>query len=152
VGLLDGDAGPPPSKVPRYVIIGVAVVLAISIALYLFLRFHTEKATARLFLNELVAGDYQAAYRTWKPGSSYSYQDFMRDWGPGGEYGPVKSYDLRSARSPASASGVIITVDVSSVSPFPSEAAGSSVKEIRLWVERSDQSISYAPEEIRVVR
>jgi hypothetical protein len=148
---MDGDAGPPPSKLPRYVIIGAAVLLAVTIPLYLFLRFHTEKVTARLFLNELVAGDYQAAYRTWKPGSSYSFQDFMRDWGPSGEYGPVKSYDLRSVRSPGGASGVIITVDVSSIAPFPSDAE-SNVKELRLWVERSDQSISYAPEEIRIVR
>jgi hypothetical protein len=148
---MDGDAGPPPSKLPRYVIIGAAVLLAVTIPLYLFLRFHTEKVTACLFLSELVAGDYQAAYRTWKPGSSYSFQDFMRDWGPSGEYGPVKSYDLLSARSPGGASGVIITVDVSSISPFPSDAA-SNVKELRLWVERSDQSISYAPEEIHIVR
>ena len=151
MGLMDGDPGPPPSKIPRYAISAVVVVLAISIPLYLLLRFHTEKATARLFLNELVAGDFQGAYRTWQPGSSYSYQDFLRDWGPTGEYGPVKSYDLRSARSPGGASGVIITVDVSSVSPFPDGNPGNSVKEIRLWVEHSDQSISYAPEDIRIV-
>ena len=151
MGLMDGDAGPPPSKAPRYIITGVAVLLAVTIPLYLLLRFHTEKATAHQFLDELVAGDYQGAYRTWKPGSSYSFQDFMRDWGPSGEYGPVKSYDLESARSPGGASGVIITVGVSSVAPYPSDSA-SNIKEIRLWVERSDQSISYAPQEIHIVR
>jgi len=149
---MDGDAGPPPSKAPRYIILGVIIILAVTIPLYLVLRYHAEKATATQFLNELVAGDFQGAYRTWKPGSSYSYQDFLRDWGPTGEYGPVKSYDLQSARSPAGASGVIITIAVSAISPFPGAGAGSSVKEIRLWVEHSDQSISYAPEAIRVVR
>ncbi len=151
---MDGDAGPEPSKLPRYVIIAAAVLLAVSIPLYLLLRFHTEKATARLFLSELVSGEYQAAYRTWKPASSYSFQDFMRDWGPSGEYGPVKSYDLVSSRSPGGASGVIITIAVSAYSPFPagSDPKRRDTKEIRLWVERSDQSISYAPEEIHIVR
>ncbi|HVN07429.1 MAG TPA: hypothetical protein VMV61_00530 [Patescibacteria group bacterium] len=152
MGLMDGDPGPAPSKVPRNIFIGVIVLMAVTIPLYLLLRFHTEKATANLFLNELVAGDYQGAYRTWKPGSGYSYDDFMRDWGPTGEYGPVKSYDLRSARSPAGASGVVITVDVSTASPFPGNRGASNVKEVRLWVEHSDQSISYAPEEIHIVR
>lgn len=151
---MDGDAGPPPSKVPRYVLLGAIILVVVTVPLYVLLRFHTEKATARLFLSELVAGDYQAAYRTWKPASSYSFQDFMRDWGPSGEYGPVKSYELRSARSPGGASGVIITVAVSALTPFPGDGDrdGRNTKEIRLWVERSDQSISYAPEEIRIVR
>ena len=151
MGLMDGDAGPPPSRVPLYLILGVVIVLAIALPSYFLLRYHAEKATAGRFLDELVAGDYQGAYRTWKPGSSYSYQDFMQDWGPTGEYGPVKSYDLRSARSSAGASGVIITVGVSTTAPFPGGSAGSGVKEVRLWVEHSDQSISYAPENIRIV-
>jgi len=154
VGLLDGDAGPIPSKLPRNFLLGAAAILLISLFLSLLLRFHTEKATARLFLSQVAAGDFQGAYRTWKPASSYSYDDFLRDWGPNGEYGPVKSYDLISARSPSNASGVVLTVAVSSVSPFPSagDANSHNTKEIRLWVERRDQSISYAPEEIRISR
>jgi len=154
LGLLDGNAGPPPSKIPRNVILGAAILFAVAIPLYVLLRFHAERATVRLFLSQVAAGDYQSAYRIWKPASSYSFQDFLRDWGPTGEYGPVKSYDLRSARSPAGASGVIVTVAVSAVSPFPAEGDAKSrdVKEIRLWVERSDQSISYAPLEIRISR
>jgi len=154
VGIIDGDAGPIPSKLPRNLLIGVIVILAVSLPLYLVLRFHTEKATARLFLSQVAAGDYQSAYRTWKPAASYSFQDFLRDWGPNGEYGPVKSYDLLSARSPTNASGVIVTVAVSAVSPFPSPGDPNSrnTKEVRLWVEHRDQSISYAPEEIRITR
>ena len=152
MGLLDGDAGPLPSKIPRNVILGAAILLAVSIPVYVLLRFHTEKATVRLFLSQVAAGDYQSAYRTWKPASSYPFQDFLRDWGPNGEYGPVKSYDLRSARSPVGASGVIVTVAVSAASPFPAadDPKSRDVKEVRLWVERSDQSISYAPMEIRI--
>lgn len=154
MGLLDGDAGPLPSKLPRYLILGAALFFAISLPLYLLLRFHTEKVTAQLFLSQVMAGDYQSAYRTWKPAASYSFEDFMRDWGPGGEYGPVKSYDLLSARSPNKASGVIVTVEVSAFSPFPSAGDPNSrnTKEVRLWIERRDQSISYAPDEIRISR
>ena len=154
MGLLDGDAGPIPSKLPRNLLLGAAAILFISLSSFLLLRFHTEKATARLFLSQVATGDFQGAYRTWKPASSYSYDDFLRDWGPNGEYGPVKSYDLISARSPSNASGVVLTVAVSSVSPFPSagDANSHNTKEIRLWVERRDQSISYAPEEIRISR
>jgi hypothetical protein len=154
LGLLDGNAGPAPSKIPRNTILGAAILLAVAIPIYVLLRFHTEKATVRLFLSQVVAGDYQSAYRTWKPASSYSFQDFLRDWGPTGEYGPVKSYDLRSVRSPAGASGVVITVAVSAVSPFPDadDPKSRETKEVRLWVERSDQSISYAPLEIRISR
>ena len=154
LGLLDGNAGPLPSKIPRNVALGAAILLAVASSSYIFLRFHTEKATVRLFLSQVAAGDYQSAYGTWKPASSYSFQDFLRDWGPTGEYGPVKSYDLRSVRSPAGASGVIVTVAVSAVSPFPeaSDPKSRDAKEVRLWVERSDQSISYAPLEIRISR
>jgi len=154
VGIIDGDAGPLPSKVPRNLLIAAILILAVSLIFYILLRFHTEKATARLFLSQVAAGDYQSAYRTWKPASSYSFQDFMRDWGPNGEYGPVKTYDLLSARSPSNASGVIVTVAVSAVSPFPRDGDpnGRNTKEVRLWVERRDQSISYAPEEIRIIR
>ena len=154
MGILDGDAGPLPSKLPRNLLLGAVIIFAITLPLYLLLRFHTEKATARTFLSQVAAGDYQSAYRTWKPASSYSFEDFLRDWGPSGEYGPVKSYDLLSARSPSKASGVIVTVAVSAVSPFPgaSDPASLKTKEVRLWVEHRDQSISYAPDEIRVSR
>jgi hypothetical protein len=154
LGLLDGDAGPLPSKLPRYLILGAALFFAVSLPVYLLLRFRTEKATARLFLSQVQAGDYQSAYRTWKPASSYSFEDFLRDWGPNGEYGPVKSYDLLSAKSPSNASGVIVTVAVSAFSPFPDAGDPNrrNVKEVRLWVEHRDQSISYAPEEIRIAR
>ncbi len=154
MGLLDGDAGPLPSKLPRNLLLSAVAILAITLPLYLLLRFHAEKATARLFLSQLAASDYQSAYRTWKPGSGYSFEEFMRDWGPSGEYGPVKSYDLISARSPSNASGVVVTVAVSAFLPFPGagDPNGRNIKEVRLWVERRDQSISYAPDEIRITR
>ena len=154
MGLLDGNAGPPPSKIPRYSAISLATALALATILFFTLRFRTEKATARQFLSEVVAGDFQSAYRTWKPSSGYSFQDFMADWGPKGEYGPVKSFELRSARRPGDASGVVVTVEVSAYSPFPdpSDAKSRNNKEVRLWIESSDQSMSYAPVQLTVPR
>jgi len=144
---MDGDAGPQPSKIPRYVGIGAATLLVVATALFLLLRFHTEKATVNHFFSQVIVGDFQSAYRTWKPSSSYSFADFMSDWGPKGEYGPVKSFELRSARMPANASGVVVTVELSSSAPFPepNDPKSRANKEVRLWIESSDQSMSYAP-------
>jgi len=154
LGLLDGNAGPQPSKTPRYVAIGGAGLLVLAAILFFVLRFRTEKATAARFLSEVVAGDFQSAYRTWKPSSSYSFQDFLADWGPTGEYGPVKSFELRSATQPANASGVVVTVAVSPYSPFPesNDPRSRGNKTARLWIESSDQSMSYAPEQLIVPR
>jgi len=113
LSLLDGDAGPAPSQIPRYVALGGVSLVLVATALFLALRFHTEKATARRFLSQLAAGDFQVAYHTWKPGASYRFEDFMRDWGPSGEYGPVKSFDLLEAHQPPNASGVVVTVALS---------------------------------------
>lgn len=139
---------------PRYIGIGVVAVLALTTALFFMLRFRAEKATARHFLSEVVAGDFQSAYRTWKPSSGYSFQDFLGDWGLTGEFGPVKSFELRSAARPVNASGVVVTVLVSPYSPFPdsTDPKSRSNKTVRLWIESSDQSMSYAPEQVTVPR
>lgn len=154
MSLLDGDAGPAPSKIPRYVALGAASLLILAAVLIVTLRFRAEKATVRAFLSQVAAGDFQSAYRTWKPGSSYTFADFMKDWGPAGEYGPVKTFELREAHQPSKASGVVVTVELSSYSPFPSpgDAKWRDNKEVRLWVESSDQSMSYAPPEYQFKR
>ncbi len=69
MGLLDGDAGPAPSKIPRFVAMGGAALLILATILFLALRYHTEKATVHRFLSQVAGGDFQSAYRTWKPGS-----------------------------------------------------------------------------------
>ena len=154
LGLLDGNTGPPPSKLPRYLGMGGATIVVLAVLLFISLRFHTEKSTVNRFFAQVAAGDFQAAYRTWKPSSGYSFEDFMSDWGPKGEYGPVKSFELRGARRSGNASGVVVTVVVSAFAPFPGENDPNSRgnKEVRLWIESSDQSMSYAPNELRVTR
>ncbi len=145
--MLDGDAEEPRSKLLRYGITVLVFVLLLSGVVAYLLRYHTEKGTVEHFLNTLAAGDLQQAYRLWKPNPSYSYEDFLRDWGPTGEFGPVKSYRLETAQRPRDGSGIVIVVEVSKFQPFPSEGdfeKDRQNKEVRLWVERKDQSISFA--------
>ncbi|HMD33228.1 MAG TPA: hypothetical protein VKG84_15035 [Candidatus Acidoferrales bacterium] len=154
MGLLDGNAGPLPSKIPRYVMMGAVAVLALGTLLFIVLRNRTEKATARLFLSQVVAGDLQSAYRTWKPSSGYSFDDFTSDWGPAGQFGPVKSFEVYSARRRGDASGVVVTVEVSAYSPFPDSGDPKSRnnKVIDLWIESGDHSMSFAPQELNLPR
>lgn len=148
MGLLDGDSQKPPSKIPRYIVTGIVLIGLITGTVAFLLRYHKERQTVATFLFALCADDFKQAYTIWKPNSSYSYQDFLADWGPNGEYGPVKSFRLERARLPKDASGVVVQVELSRYSPFPPDSdfeKGRTNKEVSLWVERSNQSISFAP-------
>lgn len=139
------------SRYGRYIKIGLGVLAGVVVvgALYFALfRFHSEQATVAQFMNDVVAGDFQPAYKMWAKDSSYSYSEFLQDWGPKGYYGPVHSYEIIGTSEPSGASGVIVIVAVSRFSTFPSESElekGMPTKQVRLWVQFSDHSISYAP-------
>ncbi len=141
----------PESRRGKYIKYGIIIVVgvtALSISLWLVFRFHSEESTAATFMSEVVAGHYQQAYDMWSKTASYSYQDFLQDWGPKGYYGPVHSFQVNGAKELQGASGVIVTVDVSPFSPFPSGAnveKALKTKEVRLWVQFNNHSISYAP-------
>ena len=148
MALFDGGAEEPHSKVRRYVITVIVFIALVSAGVAYARRYLTEKASVAAFLDTLAKGDLQQAYRLWKPNASYSFQDFLSDWGPTGEFGPVKSYHIASAHMRKNASGVVITVELSRFAPFPSDQdfeKSRSTKEVRLWVERRDQAISFAP-------
>jgi hypothetical protein len=149
LGLFDTTSEHPHSRMRRYLITTLVFIALIACGIWWLLRFHQEKVTARRFLNAVVAGQMEEAYKIWKPSPTYTFKDFLEDWGPDGYYGPVRSYHYEDAEAlPKSGSGVIIVVDVSPDSPFP--AANDSVKqsktkEVRLIVEFSDQSIAFQP-------
>ena len=151
MGLLDSGAEEPRSKLRRYVITGVALVALVAIGLWYLFRFYPEKRVVEQFLDALVAGNTQLAYQIWKtaPGSSYTYQDFLDDWGPKGYYGPISSYHIEAAENPPrGGSGVIVTVAVSPDQPFPDESDAVKLrrtKEVKIWVERRDHSLSFPP-------
>ena len=139
------------SRYGKYIKIGLGVLagcLVVAALFWVFFRFHSEQTTVAQFMNDIVAGDYQPAYQMWAKDTSYSYSEFLQDWGPKGYYGPVRSYEIIGTEEPSDASGVIIIVAVSPFHPFPSEnelEKGAQTKDVRLWVQFRDHSISYAP-------
>jgi hypothetical protein len=148
LSLFDGTGEHPPSKVQRYLITTAVFVALLVGSLWYLLRFHSEKTIVRNFLTSVAAGQMEHAYQTWKPQSSYSYKDFLEDWGPKGYYGPVKSFKFEDAQHPRNGSGVVVIVDVSPYWPFPSsddEARQTKTKEVKIWVQFTDHSLSFAP-------
>lgn len=145
MGLLDTTEEHPASKLRRYIITTVVFILLVAFGIWWMLRFHQEKLTVRHFLDAVVAGKMDDAYKMWKPAPSYTYKDFIDDWGPNGYYGPVKSYHYEDAQKPAkSESGVIIIFEVSPYNTFPGAGDGKT-KEVRVWVTFADQSMSFPP-------
>jgi len=150
VAIFESSVGKAPSKKKWYVLLGVCIAALIVLGFWLLLRFHAEKATVTHFLDAVAAGKMDEAYRIWKPSDAYSFKDFTDDWSPGGYYGPVKSFEIEDTKHTKNSSGVTITVAVSPTSPFPSKndaAARVKTKQVKLWVQFKDQSISYPPPE-----
>jgi hypothetical protein len=145
---LNNTAEEPHSKALRYLITTVVFVGLVLLAVWWVLRFHTEKQTVKHFLEALAAGQTEQAYSLWKPSPSYSYNDFLDDWGPNGYYGPVKSFRIESAEHLKNGTGIIVAAEVSPYQPFPSDddtTKRNKTKELTIWVERSDQSLSFPP-------
>ncbi len=148
LGLLDSDSEEPKSKLRRYVISALALVLLVSLLAWYLFRFYGEKKAVEKFLDAVVAGDMQRAYQIWKPQGSYSFERFLEDWSPTGYYGPVKSYHIEAAQKPKEASGVIVVVELSPYQPFPTDndpVKNRRTKEVRIWVERKDKSLGFPP-------
>jgi hypothetical protein len=153
MGLLDVGTEDPNARKRRYIFTVAAATIVLIIAVWWFvfgfLHLPERRATSKFF-DTLTAGNPQAAYQLLKADPAhYNYKDFTDDWGPAGYYGPVKSYRIESASSPDKAgSGIIVTVDVSPYQPFPSDnevEKTSHTKEIKMWVETKDKSISISP-------
>jgi hypothetical protein len=149
MGILDAGAEEPKSKALRYVVSGIALAAMLAGAVWYFLRFAPEKHTVERFMDAVVAGDTQQGYKIWHANPSFTYQDFLAFWGPKGFYSPMKTYRIESAEvPPKGGSGVVVVVELSAYSPFPKPE--ETVKfgqnqEVMLWVERSDQSLSFPP-------
>lgn len=150
--LFDGTEEHPPSKILRYVITSLVFVILVAGFCIYKLRFHKEETTVKHFLTMVAAGNFERAYQLWKPAPSFSFKDFMEDWGPQSYYGPVKSFRVENAEEikhgSESPSGVVVTVEVSPYDTFPAHgdvAKEIKMKEVRLWVQYSDQSLGYPP-------
>jgi hypothetical protein len=149
VGLLDSTSEHPASKLRRYIITAIIFVGLLVFGSWWLLRYHAEKVTVKHFLDTVAAGNLQDAYKIWKPLPSYTFKDFNEDWGADGYYGPIKSSHFEDAEKPKpNSSGVIIVCEVSPFTPFPASSDSvkqARTKEIRIWVEFKDQSMSFPP-------
>ena len=67
--------------------------------------------------------------------------------GKQGYYGPVESYRIESTTLPKDANGVVVVVEISPLRPFPpnDDPKSGRNREVRIWVARSDQSLSFPP-------
>jgi hypothetical protein len=150
VGLLDASEEPH-SQMRRYAITAVALVILVSFGTwygwYLFF-FMPERHTTEHFMKAVIDGNLPLAYQIWKPhGTSYSFDEFKADWGANGYYSPLKSYRIESAEQPKEGSGVVVVIETSPFEPFPpgGDPRSGRNREVSLWVERSDQSLSFPP-------
>lgn len=149
MGLFDSTSEEPRSRLRRYLISILALVLLVTVSTWYLFRFHGEKKAVEQFFDALAAGNTERAYQIWKPQTSYSYKDFLEDWGPAGYYGPVKSYHIEDAQKPKEeASGVIVIVELSPYQPFPADndpEKNRRTREVRIWVETKDKSLGFPP-------
>lgn len=146
MSLLEANQAPP-SKTPRYVFIGVLVLLLIGLFVWRAVRYEAEEKSVETFFSALTAGNMQEAYQLWKAMPSYSFQDFQQDWGANGYYGPVKSFQIDSAYAPKKSSSVAVRVLISPYQPFPKNdpAQENKTKEVIIWVDRNTHSLSFPP-------
>jgi len=115
----------------RRQITAVAFALMLGGYLYYELKNYPEERKVQLFFEALKRQDFQQAYQLWQPASSYTFKDFSQDWGPNGEAGPVQQFHITG--STGRGSGVVVRVRV------------NGQKEVLLWVEKKDKSLSFPP-------
>ena len=138
----------PNAKSRRRVIVAIVLVVFVAAGLWWVLRYHKERVTILHFTTAVIAGNMQQAYQVWKPSPSYTFKDFQDDWGANGYYGPVKSFRIKDTDRPKASSAVAIKIELSPYQPFPADndvAKQSKTKQVVLWVELKDESISFPP-------
>lgn len=151
VGILDAAENQParPASKTRGYAIGATVLAAVVFLILWYplnLRFYRERSTVQQFMNEVAAGNLQAAYHTWKPSAAYTFQDFLDDWGANNGTAPIRSYRIESEQGVKKSSTAQIVVEVSPERLFPSKVdQNSRAREITLWIDPKDQSISFPP-------
>ncbi|HTS50007.1 MAG TPA: hypothetical protein VMH05_18795 [Bryobacteraceae bacterium] len=123
-------------RLVRNVSIALAAVLLLGLILFFVFRNHSEEQQVKTFVQLLQARNYTEAYRLWgctesHPCRDYSFQRFQEDWGPAGTHANASSAHITMSQS--CGSGVVIRLTY----------AGSEA--VPLWVERSNQVISFAP-------
>ncbi len=130
--LLDSKPPKPPSLIRKYLPLLIVVVVIFGSLVGYRLWDYPEEYTVARFLNTLEQGNYQEAYRLWKPGPTWTFQDFLRSWGEEGDYGKIREYKILGSRSKGS-NTVIVTVRINNVEP-----------PLDLLVDRKTQGLAYS--------
>ena len=144
--LLDAEPYDPARERRRRLKIGGIVALILVLAGVAWLnRNWTEEHVVDRFFTALEQKNYEAAYAIWLHDpvwrqhvdrySQYPFNDFYRDWGPGGEWGLIESHKVYGSINPSGgSSGVIVDVIVN-----------DRTEHARIWVQKSDKTLSFSP-------
>lgn len=132
MSLLDAQPPKPSNHVAKSVVLLAILVMIIGGLLAFRMWNYPEERAVTAFFATLQQGDYQKAYKLWKPARSYSFDDFMHDWGPQGDYGRVQAFQIVLARSKGPQT-VIVTVRVNNQDP-----------PLDLLVDRKTKSLAYS--------
>jgi hypothetical protein len=150
MSLLDAQPFDEKRQTRRRIIYSVIILAVLALAFIAWeLRFLPEERVANKFFARLQAQDFEGAYGAWQADpawkqhpekySAYPYQDFYNDWGPRGTWGTIQSHKLESrCNPPGGGSGVIEEF-----------AINGRAEHQFLWVQKSNKSISFAPEDYR---
>lgn len=122
---------PRTEKLKKRLLIGIPLALVLLGYLYYEFKNYPEERAVSQFLEAVKRQDFQRAYQLWKPSKYYSFERFNQDWGPQGDEGPITEYDITNSHERGS--GVLVEVRL------------NGTKEISLWVETSDKSLSFPP-------
>jgi hypothetical protein len=122
------------NRIRKFIILGVAAALILTIAGYFFFHNRSETKTVERFLAEVNSHNYPAAYADWgctmaNPCKNYDYTRFLEDWGPPKKAGsPWKIASIDGCRA-------FVTVNV--------QADGAELQS--LGVDRGARTLNYAP-------
>jgi hypothetical protein len=130
------------NRIVKWSIFGGLTALILGTLTWYLLENHHQESVVKLFIRDVKAGDYDAAYRDWgctaqKSCPGYSIGSLLEDWG-GASKDPTKSSPPDPAifaltDSESCNNGVLLTVQV------------NPTREEKLWVDKGSDSISYAP-------
>ena len=122
---------PKAERLRKRLLFGIPLALALCGYLYYeFKNFAEERAVSR-FLSAVMQQDFQQAYQLWQPSRYYTFENFQQDWGPEGEEGAIREFDITNSH--ARGSGVLVDIRL------------NGQKEMSLWVEKSNKSLSFPP-------
>ncbi len=133
MGLFESQAAPVAHPRRRRAVIVIMALIAIAAFAWWGFRFYPEKRITTRFLDTVVAGDFESAYRQWNPAPEYSFNDFMQDWGHGSPWGTIRSYKITDVEGKSGVVSFTIVIN------------GVDSKPVEIWVQKKAKALSFAP-------